>query len=98
MMELPSFFQGGDVKSPQLRTFNWGGQSSRLANIDGFNAWPHPNSDCLHLDQAKPKQPAYSNSRLVKILSKAKQKSVREGVYQLFLMSLCIIRNNGKPG
>jgi len=40
MMELPSFFQGGDVKSPQLRTFNWGGQASGLANIDGFTAWP----------------------------------------------------------
>jgi len=40
MMELPSFFQGGDVKSPPLRTFNWGGQASGLANIDGFNAGP----------------------------------------------------------
>jgi len=44
MMELPSFFQGGDVKSPPLRTFNWGGQASGLANIDGFTACPPPDS------------------------------------------------------
>jgi len=51
-------------------------------------------SDCLHFDQAKPKQSAYSNSRLVKIDSTAKVKSDRDVVYLLFLMSLWIIRNN----
>jgi len=59
MMELPSFFQGGDVKSPQLRTFNWGGQASRLANIDGFTAWHPPELRPSYIDHAKPKQPAY---------------------------------------
>jgi hypothetical protein len=56
---------------------------------------PHRDSDRLHIDQAKPGQPAYSNSRLVKILIKAKEKSVRDCAYPEVLVTY---GKSGKTG
>jgi len=37
MMELPSFFQGGDVKNPPWRIFNWGGGTAIQAGLKGLS-------------------------------------------------------------